>query len=205
MGPLARAIGFIHSKGFLRRRVRALSAAIAPLLPASSRILDVGCGDGLLDEELLRLRPDLRIEGVDVLVRDGAPIRVREFDGQHLPFPDHEFDVTMAIDVFHHAADPEVLMAEMKRVGRDMILIKDHLAHGLPSRLLLRAMDWVGNAPHGVRLPYNYWTESEWRAVWARTGVQPTAMIRQLRLYVFPLSVICDADLHFLAALEPER
>lgn len=205
MGPLARAIGFIHSKGFLRRRVRALSAAIAPLLPVSARILDVGCGDGLLDEELLKVRPDLRIEGVDVLVRDGTPIPVRHFDGQHLPFTDREFDVTMAIDVFHHAADPEGLMAEMKRVGRDMILIKDHLAHGLSSRVLLRAMDWVGNAPHGVRLPYDYWTESEWRAAWARTGLQPATMIRQLNLYAFPLSLVCDAELHFLATLSPER
>jgi len=185
--------------------VRALSAAIAPVLPGSARILDVGCGDGLLDEELLRTRPDLRIEGVDVLVRDGTPIPVRQFDGRHLPFPDREFDVTMAIDVFHHAADPETLMAEMKRVSRNTIVIKDHLAHGLPSRLLLRAMDWVGNAPHGVSLPYNYWTEAEWRAVWARTEVRPASIVRQLHLYVFPLSVVCDADLHFLATLEHDR
>jgi SAM-dependent methyltransferase len=205
VGPLARAIGFVHSKGFLRRRVRALSAAIAPLLPRSARVIDVGCGDGLLSEELLRLRPDLRIEGVDVLVRDRTPIPVRQFDGQHLPFPDRQFDISMAIDVFHHAAAPGELMAEMKRVSRDRIVIEDHLAHGLPSRLLLRTMDWVGNAPHGVRLPYNYWTESEWRAVWARTGIQPTTMIRRLNLYAFPLSVICDADLHFLVTLEQER
>lgn len=205
MGPLARAIGFVHSRGFLRRRVRALSSAIAPLLARSARVLDVGCGDGLLSQELLKLRPDLRVQGVDVLVRDGTPIPVRQFDGQHLPFADRQFDVSMAIDVFHHAAAPEALMAEMKRVSRDVVVIKDHLAHGLPSRVLLRAMDWVGNAPHGVRLPYNYWTETEWRAVWARTGIHPTAMIRRLNLYAFPLSVICDADLHFLATLEKER
>jgi SAM-dependent methyltransferase len=177
---------------------------IAPLLPRSARILDVGCGDGLLAEEVLRARPDLRIEGVDVLVRSGTPIPVRHFDGRRLPFPDGEFDVTMAVDVFHHAAHPDALMAEMKRVSREMILIKDHLAHGLPSRLLLRAMDWVGNASHGVRLPYNYWTEPEWRAVWVRTGIRPVSMIRELHLYSFPLSVICDADLHFLATLERE-
>jgi len=159
----------------------------------------------LLDELLLRMRPDLRIEGVDVLVRGGTPIPVRQFDGRQLPFADGEFDVSMAVDVFHHAADPEVLMAEMKRVSRGNLVIKDHFAHKALSRLVLRAMDWVGNAPHGVRLPYNYWTEAEWRAVWARGGVRPAAIIRRLHLYPFPVSLICDSNLHFLATLEPMR
>ena len=55
----------------------------------------------------------------------------------------------------------EVLMAEMKRVSRDTLVIKDHLLHGLPSKVILRAMDWVGNFRHGVSLPWNH----RWKAV----------------------------------------
>ena len=203
MGLFANTVGYLHERGILHRRVTALASAIAPLLPKSAHVLDVGCGDGLLDQALLDVRPDLRIEGVDVLVRPHTPIPVREFDGSHLPFAAGEFDVTMAIDVFHHADDAEALMGEMKRVARRSLVIKDHFLHGLPSQLILRAMDWVGNSRHGVRLPFNYWSEAEWRSAWNRGGIFPVSIVRHLRLYPFPLSLIFESDLHFVAMLEP--
>ena len=203
MGLFANAVGYLHDRGILHRRVTALASAIAPLLPESARVLDVGCGDGLLDQALLEVRPDLRIEGVDVLVRPHTPIRVREFDGSHLPFAAGEFDVAMAIDVFHHAVDAKALMQEMKRVARGSLVIKDHLLHGLPSELILRAMDWVGNSRHGVRLPFSYWSEAEWRSAWDQCGIRPVSILRHLHLYPFPLSLIFETDLHFIAMLEP--
>lgn len=203
MGLFANAVGYLHDRGILHRRVTALATAIAPLLPRAARVLDVGCGDGLLDQALLGMRPDLRIEGVDVLVRGGTPIPVREFDGQRLPFADGEYDAAMAIDVFHHAADAEALMREMKRVARGSLVIKDHFLHGLPSELILRAMDWVGNSRHGVRLPFSYWSEAEWRSAWDRCGIRPVSILRRLRLYPFPLSLIFERDLHFIATLAP--
>jgi SAM-dependent methyltransferase len=203
VGLFGDAVGYLHDRGILHRRVTALASAIAPLLPNSARVLDVGSGDGLLDKALLNLRSDLRIEGVDVLVRPHTQILVRQFDGSHLPFAAGEFDTAMAIDVFHHAADALGLMQEMKRVARGSIVIKDHLRHGLPSELILRAMDWVGNSRHGVRLPFSYWSESEWRRAWDRCGVQPVSILRHLRLYPSPLSLIFERDLHFIAVLEP--
>ena len=157
----------------------------------------------MLDQALLDVRPDLRIEGVDVLVRPQTPIPVRQFDGSHLAFGAGEFDVAMAIDVFHHAADAEGLMQEMKRVARGSLVIKDHLLHGLPSELILRAMDWVGNSRHGVRLPFSYWSEAEWRRAWDQCGVRPVSILRHLHLYPLPLSLIFERDLHFIAVLEP--
>lgn len=203
MDLFADTVGYLHNRGILHRRVTALASAIAPLLPKSARVLDVGCGDGLLDQALLLRRPDLRIEGVDVLVRAGTPIPIREFDGGKLPFRDGQYDVAMAIDVFHHAVDAEALMGEMRRVAGGTLVIKDHLLHGLPSELILRAMDWAGNSRHGVRLPFTYWSESEWRNAWDRCGLRPVSMLRDLHLYPFPLSLIFGTDLHFIATLEP--
>lgn len=205
MGLIARAIGFLHERSIQQRRIRALASVIAPLLPKSARVLDVGCGDGWLARAIHDMRPDLRIEGVEVLVRPFAPIPVREFNGTQLPFANGEFDVTMAIDVFHHAADANALMGEMKRVTRGLLVIKDHLLHGLPSALILRGMDWVGNSRYGVRLPFSYWSEAEWRKAWDRSGVRPVTILRDLDLYPFPLSLVFERDLHFLAALESTK
>lgn len=201
MGLFANAVGYLHDRGVRHCRVTALATAIAPLLPQAARVLDVGCGDGLLDQALLDMRPDLRIDGVDVLVRGGTPIPVREFDGQRLPFGDAEYDVTMAIDVFHHAADAGALMFEMTRVAGKSLVIKDHFLHGRPSGLILRAMDWVGNYRHGVRLPFSYWSEAEWRQAWERCRIRPVSITRHLRLYPFPMSLIFERDLHFVAVL----
>ncbi len=50
---------------------------------------------------------------------------------------------------------PARLLAEAKRVSRGGIVIKDHFREGVLADATLRFMDWVGNAQHGVVLPYN--------------------------------------------------
>ncbi len=72
--------GYIH-----HRRVRVLSEHLAELIPQNARVLDVGCGDGLLDHLMVQKRPDLELRGIDVLVREQAHIPVEGFDGQRSP------------------------------------------------------------------------------------------------------------------------
>jgi len=69
-------------------------------------------------------------------------------------------------DVLHHTPDPAALLREARRVGAHCLLIKDHNRNGLAAGARLRFMDWVGNARFGVALPYNYWTERQWREAW---------------------------------------
>ena len=37
----------------------------------------------------------------------------------------------------------------------------------------LRFMDWIGNARHGVALPYNYWSAQEWTLALQRVSTGP--------------------------------
>jgi len=193
-------LGAVHEKLVFTRRIRQLAAAIVERLPQGARVLDVGCGSGDLAALVMQLRPDVRIEGIDVLVRPHTAIPVHVYDGAHIPFADDSFDAAMVIDVLHHTDDPAAVLAEIGRVA-PLVLVKDHLRDGLAANLTLRFMDWVGNAAHGVRLPYNCLSHGEWRAMWKRLGLSPTGFTTRLRLYPRPASWLFDRRLHFVTAL----
>ena len=89
-------------------------------------------------------------------------------------------------------------------MARCAVILKDHRLARPLARATLRFMDWVGNRPHQVVLPYNYWTEAQWRLVWGRLGVHVDHYQTRLGLYPWPARWLFDAGLHFLARLVPE-
>jgi SAM-dependent methyltransferase len=190
--------GYVHG-----RRVHRLCELIAGQLPAGASVLDVGAGDGWLDHIIQQRRPDLRIDGVDVLVRDRTHIPVMPFDGQHLPVGDRSYDVVLFVDVLHHADDPMVVLREARRVMRRALVIKDHTVAGLLATPTLRLMDGVGNRRHGVALPHNYWRADQWRAAFDALDLREAARTTRLGLYPWPASMFFDRDLHFVSRLEP--
>jgi SAM-dependent methyltransferase len=194
-------IGSIHDKYVFNRRIRVLARALADLLPQHATVLDVGCGDGNIARLLIEARPDIKIEGIDVLVRPTTHIPVTEFDGHTIPFPDRSFDVVMFVDVLHHTEDPMTLLTEARRVARRAVVLKDHCRDGLLAGSTLRFMDWVGNARHGVVLPYLYWPEASWRSAFRDLGLTPDPWIPKLGLYRWPFSMMFDRKLHFVAKL----
>lgn len=198
----ASSIGVVHDKLVISRRAGVLSDWFAQLVPARAHVLDVGCGDGLIASLLRSKRLDIEIRGVDVLVRPGTHIPVEMFDGTNLPFQDDSFDVVLFSDVLHHTNDPLSPQREARRVARQRVLIKDHFRRGVVAGARLRFMDWVGNSRFGVTLPYNYWTESQWRTAWKEIGLRPEQMINRLGLYSVPADWFFGAQLHFIALLE---
>src|SRR5262249_21303406 len=137
-----------------------------------------------------------------VLVRPTTHIPVKPFAGTNIPHPDASFDAVMFVDVLHHTDDPNVLLREAKRVGRTIVL-KDHFRDGVLANETLRFMDWVGNAHHGVVLPYNYWPRATWDAAFRALAMKPVDLRVELGLYPFPASLIFERGLHFVTRLEP--
>lgn len=195
-------LALLHDRLAFRRRVRVLSEILAKLLPPGAMVLDVGSGDGSIARLVADRRPDLSIRGIDVSVRPDTAIPVDSFDGVTIPYDDDSVHAVMFVDVLHHAENPEQLLQEAIRVSRRAVVIKDHTREGLLAGPTLRLMDWIGNAPHGVVLPYNYWRESRWREAFQRLGVTPSIWIGGLQLYPPPASWLFDRSLHFVTLLE---
>ncbi len=201
-GGLMGLLAEFHGGLVFDQRTQVLSERLAQLLPENARVLDVGCGDGTIDRLIGKHRPNVTISGIDLIVRPQTQIPVTAFDGAHIPFKDGSFDVVMFVDVLHHTDDPESLLHEARRVAREAVVLKDHTRDGILAGPTLRFMDWFGNAPHGIPLPYNYWPERRWRETFARLGMTPTIWLNKLELYAPPATWLFDRSLHFIARLD---
>jgi SAM-dependent methyltransferase len=102
-------------------------------LPQSTRVLDAGCGEGILVEEYAER---LAITGVDA---NYSSPRVTHGSLTALPFPDGSFDRALCLDVLEHLSfeDQPRALAELFRVlrsGGELLVSVPNLAH-LQSRI----------------------------------------------------------------------
>jgi len=93
--------------------------------PASSEALEVGCGGGLMAEEVARI--GFSLSGVDPsapsidtaqrhAIQSGLEIDYRVARGEALPFVDRTFDLVYCCDVLEHVSDLDAVIAETARV-----------------------------------------------------------------------------------------
>lgn len=115
-------------------KLRAITQRLEQFSP-QSRILDVGCGEGLIVEQFHQRGYDIR--GIDLHYESAL---VTRGDLLHLPEDDGSLDVVLALDVIEHLnfSDQELALAEIHRVlkpGGTLIASCPNLAH-FSSRLV---------------------------------------------------------------------
>jgi SAM-dependent methyltransferase len=123
-------VAFLDGTAYLRFMGR-FSEPLAPHfadwseLPDTGLVLDVGCGPGVLTEELVRRYGPDHVRAVDPSPAfvEAARRRLPEVDVQQgvaerLPYDDDTFDAAVAQLVVHFMADPVAGLAEMRRVTR---------------------------------------------------------------------------------------
>ena len=189
---------------YYNRRIWVLSRELAAAISGRGTVLDIGCGDGQLALALMRLRPDLKVEGVDVVARPRTLVPVSQYDGVRLPFPDKSFDYVTIVDVLHHTNDPTVVLSEASRVARMGVVIKDHLREGWLAQATLAFMDWCGNVGDGVPLPYNFLSRAEWQLAFLKSKLQSLRTNERLNIYLPPARWLFDRQLHFVSLLAPQ-
>lgn len=197
-----RVLDHFHS-WYVQRRILVLAGHLAVAMSERGSALDIGCGDGKLALALMRMRPDLKVEGVEQSPQAGAPIAITAYDGLQLPFADKSFDYVTLVDVLHHSDDPAALLREASRVARRGVVIKDHLREGVLARETLGVLDWLDSFGAASRRPATFLSREEWRDVFARGRVRSVQTVDSLGLYRAPFGWLFDRKLHFVSLLEP--
>ena len=131
---------------------------IADLVPAGSRVLDLGCGSGELLAHLQRTKGctgygvEIADANVQACVQRGVNvIQLNLEDGLAL-FEDRSFDVVLQLDTLQHLRNTEHMLRETARVGRIGILSFPNFAHW-PNRLRVAS----GRMPVTRALPYEWY------------------------------------------------
>lgn len=202
MSSFTRLIGSAHHRLIFLRRMHALTTTLAGLLPPGP-ILDVGAGNGMIGALLMEARSDLHIVGVDVVMRPQTAIPVAQYDGDHLPYADKQFAAVLLVDVLHHTDSPARVLGECMRVA-DAVVIKDHFYRNGVEHGILRGLDWVGNASHGVALPYNYFTRTAWANLLHELHLSEEKRIEAVPgLYPPPFQWVLGRKIQFVSCLVP--
>jgi 2-polyprenyl-6-hydroxyphenyl methylase/3-demethylubiquinone-9 3-methyltransferase len=173
------------------------------LRPTDLRVLDVGCGGGLLAEEFARL--GCAVTGVDPsgeslaaarehAAAQGLAIEYERSVGEALPCAAESFDVVYCCDVLEHVDDPGQVIAETARVLKPGgVYLYDTINRTLLSRLLviklLQEWRWTALMPPHLHDWSMFIRPAELERMLQHHGLQP-AGLKGLKPRANPLRVL---------------
>ena len=101
---------------------------IADLIEANTRVLDVGCGDGIL-MEFLKNNKKIDIRGIEIsknnaqkCIAKGLTVIEGDAEKDLSQFPDGSFDFVILSQTLQAFLNPEKVIAELLRVGKKAIV-----------------------------------------------------------------------------------
>jgi methionine biosynthesis protein MetW len=128
-------------------------------VPEGATVLDLGCGDGQLLEELIVKRRvqgsgvDISQAAIEACIARGLPVYHGDLDEGLQGYADESLDVVVLSLSLQQLRRPRMVVREMVRVGRLAIVSFPNFAHwSLRSQLFFR-----GRMPVSKDLPFQWW------------------------------------------------
>jgi methionine biosynthesis protein MetW len=131
---------------------------MADQVPAGSRVLDLGCGDGALLAHLQQAKGcsgygvEIADDNVLACARRGVNVVQLNLEEGLALFGDQSFDVVLQLQTLQHLRNTEKMLRETARVGRVGIISFPNFAHW-PNRLSVVQ----GRMPVTRTLPYQWY------------------------------------------------
>jgi methionine biosynthesis protein MetW len=132
---------------------------IAEMIRPRSRVLDVGCGDGVLLHHLVYEKGvdgrgiELSSEGVNACVSAGLPVIQGNAETDLIDYPDDAFDYVVLSQTLQAVHAPKTVLEQLLRIGQRAIVSVPNFAHWrLRLFLLIR-----GRMPVSASLPYEWY------------------------------------------------
>jgi methionine biosynthesis protein MetW len=134
-------------------------AIIGELIEPSTRVLDLGCGEG---ELLAWLKENKKVDArgveqtasrVQKAIARGASVYQGDLESALDDYPDHAFDYVVLSQTLQETRDPLRVLRGMLRVGRRAIVAFPNFGHW---RVRLSHL-WSGRAPKTELFPYDWY------------------------------------------------
>jgi len=155
------------------------------------RVLDVGCGGGLLTEEFARIGH--AVTGIDPsyhsiatarahAARESFAIEYAAGSGEKIPFADETFDAVSCCDVLEHVTKPADVIREIARVLKcGGLFLYDTINRTWRSKLaIIRAFqewEWTSCAPPNLHSWNNFIRPPELRSMMAPVSLESRLMV----------------------------
>jgi methionine biosynthesis protein MetW len=140
-------------------RIRVDLQLIADMVEPNSRVLDVGCGDGVLLDYLNHFKQvdgrgvELSQAGVNACVAQGLSVVQGDADTDLAQYPDHAFDYVILSQTLQATRDPKRVVENLVRIGRKAIVSFPNFGHWRVRWSLL----WTGRMPETETIPAHWY------------------------------------------------